>query len=55
MRQLLNTLFITSEDIYLSVEGRMSWPIEAAKQWRGTRSTRCLASYPFLMPELLRP
>ena len=37
MRQLLNTLFVTSEDIYLSLDGENV--VANRSHWDGTRPT----------------
>lgn len=52
MRQLLNTLFVTSEDIYLSLDGENVVANRGAgRPLPGIRCTRCKASSPFLMRE----
>ena len=38
MRQLLNTLFVTSEDIYLSLDGEMWSPAGSIRRPPATRS-----------------
>ena len=47
MRQLLNTLFVTSEDIYLSLDGENVVANRGGEP--AIRCTRCKASSPFLM------
>ena len=53
MRQLLNTLFVTSEDIYLSLDGEnvvANRSGEAVARYP-LHTPRCKASSPFLMRE----
>lgn len=44
MKQLLNTLFVTSEDIYLSLEGENVLATETRPSSPATRCTRCKPS-----------
>ena len=50
MKQMLNTLFVTSEDLYLSLDGEMLWQTAAKKPSRGIRCTRCQEFSAFPMP-----
>ncbi len=50
MRHLLNTLFVTSEDVYLSLDGENVVANRATKSRRAIRCTRCKASCRFPIP-----
>ena len=50
MKHLLNTLFVTSEDIYLSLDGENVVANRDKQEAAGTRSTPCPASSPFPTP-----
>lgn len=43
MKQLLNTLFVTSEDVYLSLDGENVVANREGKRWPAIRSTLCKA------------
>ena len=56
MRQLLNTLFVASEDIYLSLDGENVVASRGRRgRWPATRSTPCLPSSPFPIRARHRP
>lgn len=54
MKQLLNTLFVTSEDVYLSVEGEMSLQTKRSRLLHDTRCIHCRPSSVFPIPARLR-